>query len=483
MTFLVHGTAAAVERALTPAPEHPLSPGRPLREFADSIGVPIAEHQAEALRLTAPVTAIVAPRQAGKSRSVSVLALHRSLNFANHHTLIVSAGESAAKRVLALIARMALDADPSGVQLAREPTHDLIELTNGSTIRCVPASEKRIRGWTIDLLIIDEAALVADDLILSAAMPTTVARPHARTVLVSSALLAAGAFYRFVMDGRGTDAHIQSFRWTLEQCPWISRAVIEAARKSMPPAKFAAEFLAEFPDSGVGLLIPRPWIAGAQSRELPGRARGAFGVDVARSGVDFTTIYRNRGGVVREVARVHGQDTMTTANQVAALLRAVPSAPAVVDVIGIGAGVVDRLSELALRVVAFNAGARARKPDRFVNRRAEVYWALRVAFEDGLIDICPTDIELADELADLRYEVVSKGRIQMESKDDIRDRGLPSPDRADAIAMCVAAAPMELVGMGELGARAPVKPRLPGRVPRSLRVSRGDVAAVRDRPM
>jgi hypothetical protein len=487
VSLLVPGTAAALERRLTPeqTPEERLRAGDGLAAFAERIGAPLAPHQAESLRLSKRTTAIVAPRQAGKSRAVSVLALERSIANTNHHTLIVSAGSAAAKRVLATIADMALSADPHGARLAREPTHELIEFTNGSTIRCVPSSPRRIRGWTIDLLVVDEAALVDDDLILSSAIPTTAARPNARIVLVSSPLLAVGAFYTFVSEGEHGSQHVHSARWSLEQSPWISQSTIDAARAALPPERFAAEYLGEFPESGSGLLIPRSWIRAAQERELPGSARGSYGVDVADEfGSDWTVIYRQRGGVVRLIERVQGQDTMQTADKVALLLKPTPAVPAIVDAIGVGAGVSARLVQLGVRVVPFKASHSAQDGKTFKNRRAEAYWKLREAFEQGRIDLDPDDRELADELALLRYDIGPTGKVQMESKDSMRARGIPSPDRADAVCMAVAAEPMDFTEpTGTPGSR-----RIPERkgqpsVPDRLRVKPGEGASLRKRPM
>ena len=110
-----------------------------------------------------------------------------------------------------------------------DETAGLLTLSNGSEVRSVPASERQIRGWAVDLLLIDEAALVSDDLILGAAFPTTAARPDARIVMASSATTAAGAFYDHVMLGRQGAEHVRAFAWSLSDAPWISATVIEAA--------------------------------------------------------------------------------------------------------------------------------------------------------------------------------------------------------------------------------------------------------------
>jgi hypothetical protein len=482
---LPKGTSQALLNTLTPLVEGDGADhlrGLPLGQFADRLNYALADHQAASLKLAKRITAIVAPRQAGKSRGVAVLALHRAQELPGLHVLVVSAGELAAARLLETIKTMAMVSD--GIKIDGEPTQNLIRFTNGSWIRCVPQSARAIRGWTIDLLIIDEAALVDDDIIQASAIPTTNARPNARIVMVSSPLLAEGTFYDTVVQGDQGSSVIESYRWSLLQSPWISDEVIETARQTLTPQRFAAEYEGVFPEDGVGILIPRDLIRQAQERDLPGGQRGAFGIDVADEGADWTMIYRNRGGVIRFVEKLNGNPTQT-ADRVAAHMRRIPDVPAVVDAIGVGSGVASRLQQMNLRVAPFKANWRANDPRTFRDRKAETFWALRIAFEDGLIDLDPEDKELADELAGLRYEITPFGKTQVESKDSMRARGLHSPDRADAVAMAFAAEPMDLNPRGELGVvrRRSDEPRSAAGTPEGLRVRSGEGASLKTRRM
>jgi hypothetical protein len=94
--------------------------------------------------------------------------------------------------------------------------------------------------------------------------------------------------------------------------------------------------------------------------------------------------------------------------------------------------VVDRLAELDLPVVPYNGGEAPIDKERLVNARAEGYWTLRERFEQGEIDIDPDDDKLAAQLGSIKWGIDSRGRIKIESKDDMRKQGMPSPDRADA---------------------------------------------------
>jgi hypothetical protein len=96
---------------------------------------------------------------------------------------------------------------------------------------------------------------------------------------------------------------------------------------------------------------------------------------------------------------------------------------------------VDRLAELELPVTPYNGCEAPIDKERFVNARAEDYWTLRELFEQGEVDIDPDDDKLAAQLGSIKWGIDSRGRIKIESKDDMRKRGLPSPDKADTAAI------------------------------------------------
>lgn len=196
---------------------------------------------------------------------------------------------------------------------------------------------------------------------------------------------------------------------------------------------------AEFPDVSDNTLIQPKWIEAAKARDLSGLEVGQFGADIARYGPDETCVYRNRGGHVRLVYSRHKQDTAKTTDDFAAILNSqgVLRVPMAVDVIGVGAGVYDQLRDRQLPVAAFHGGLRAFNDVRFINKRAEAFWLLRTMFEEGLIDIDPADEELQGQLLSIRYWIDGRGKIHIESKEDMADRGVASPDRADAVMMSV----------------------------------------------
>lgn len=206
--------------------------------------------------------------------------------------------------------------------------------------------------------------------------------------------------------------------------------------------------LGEFAAADEEAVIPLAWVEAAIERFDALKDTGAdlgpvthVGVDVARSGADKTVLALRRGDVVSELRRFSLADTMTTTGHVVRVLRAAPQARAIVDVIGVGAGVVDRLREQKVgQVSAFNASARADRRDRsgeleFLNLRSAAWWSLREHLDPayGPVLALPGDDQLVGDLTAPHYQINSSGKVQIESKDEIRRRLGRSTDSGDAV--------------------------------------------------
>lgn len=414
-----------------------------LNVFAAVAGQPLELFQFEALQLRKRTTCLVAPRQCGKSTSLAMLALWWGFRKPSQGVLIVSASDESAKRTLAKVSRIAASS-PLLTRSVVDDQKSKVVLSNGSEIASVPASERQIRSQSVDLLIIDEAAQVAGidggRLIMGAALPTTMARPEARIVLASSPLGRAGYFYEQAMAGERGAATIETFRWRLSQARWITPEVVASLREQIPDLLMQqAEIDGEFVDlAGAHRLVPG--VDAALTRILQAPRHGVLGVDVARFGRDRTVGYLNAGGVIRKVFEGVGWDTSRTAAEIAGVVAdpELEGVTVVVDDTGVGGGVTDQVRRRLGAVVAFVGASRARQNTRFANRRAESFWRMRDAFEAGQVDIDPDDRDLVGQLRDLVYEYDDRGRIRMESKDGMRDRGVRSPDHADALSMTFA---------------------------------------------
>lgn len=238
---------------------------RSVADFARAIGWPLAPWQAAAAALETRITTIMAGRQLGKSRLLAVLSLWWAFRRRDQHVLIVSASDHAARRVLALAASMARSSDLLADSVTDEQ-RGLLKLTNGSVVRSVAASESAVRGWTVDLALADECALLPDELVIDALLPTTAARREARVVLASSATRASGAFYDLHRAGELGDENVSAHKWVAraadgpDDAPWISPTAIAVDRAAMSPARFAAEHQAQ-PAGGASALFSPQAIA------------------------------------------------------------------------------------------------------------------------------------------------------------------------------------------------------------------------------
>lgn len=326
-----------------------------------------------------------------------------------------------------------------------------IELEDGRFavgLSAKPENKESFQGHHAEhiLLVFDEASGVPEPIYEAGEGYMTTA--GAKQLLIGNPTRTQGTFFD-AFNSRLDEyqqIHISSLdspAFTGEEVPpdvasrLVSPEWVEERRKWEGTPLWDIRVAGEFPEEDDNTVFPMSLLRSAQENELPGTDKGQYGCDIARMGEDRTEIYRNRGGVIRHVASAGKQDTMATTGMIAKLLRLRGDVPAQIDAVGVGAGVYDRLREQGFPVLEFNAGSAPIDRERFKNRRAEIFWSLRERMEDGEVDLPPDgeDDELIAQLGSLRFKLDSRGRILIESKDDMRKRGLPSPDKADAAAM------------------------------------------------
>lgn len=161
--------------------------------------------------------------------------------------------------------------------------------------------------------------------------------------------------------------------------------------------------------------------------------------DIGRGG-DPTVLARMHGMGIKEFEETHDRTVMPVTGRIKGILDANPQAEAVIDVIGIGAGVVDRLREfksLIGRVLAFIASGRTDAKDKtqelsFVNDRAWAWWTVRELLQDDIGELPPNDLMIGDLTAP-KYQLMSGARIQVEEKDKVRERIGRSTNYGDTV--------------------------------------------------
>lgn len=162
-----------------------------------------------------------------------------------------------------------------------------------------------------------------------------------------------------------------------------------------------------------------------------------LGVDVARFGDDRTVIFPRQGQIAMQPQVLRNLDTMEVAGQVSlAATRWAPHA-IFVDVTGIGAGVVDRLKQLGISAIGVEFGGKpSMAAPPMADKRMEMWHLMSEWLKAG--GCIPDDPELISELSAPTYSFDANNRLRLEKKDDIKKRGLPSPDKADALALTFA---------------------------------------------
>ena len=202
-------------------------------------------------------------------------------------------------------------------------------------------------------------------------------------------------------------------------------------------------------------LIPWEWISSAAGRDVvnTGIYRVVWGVDVARFGDDLSALAKRQGNhLLSPVQTKSGLDTMEVSGWIQREYedteKDAKPAEILVDVIGIGAGVVDRCRENGLPVRGINVGEAASTRNQYRRFRDELWWRAREWFQSKAVRIPEWDAKdrehpmqlLVDELSALKYKTGSDGKIDAEPKPDFKKRKplIGSPDRADAFVLTFA---------------------------------------------
>jgi hypothetical protein len=227
----------------------------------------------------------------------------------------------------------------------------------------------------------------------------------------------------------------------------VYQQIIEEYGADSKQAK--VEVYGQFPDEGDDQFIP-PYLVDAairRERYQDELAPIVIGVDPARSGADSTVIVARKGRDLVAVRRYQGEDTMATVGRVIDAIEEFRPALVVLDEGGLGYGILDRLKEQRYKVVrGVNFSWKSKTPAMYANKRAELWGSMREWLQSASI---PNDRQLKTDLTAPHQKPNSSGSIQLESKKDMKARGLASPDAADALA-CTFAFP---VGVREARAK------------------------------
>lgn len=300
------------------------------------------------------------------------------------------------------------------------------------------------------LLICDEASGIPEP-VFNAAVGSMAAH-NACTILAGNPIRTSGLFFDThnktdVME-MWTRFHISSIG-NPRITPDFYRQV--EAQHGLDSNEYRVRVLGEFPTGDADTVIPFVLLESALRRDVTAlQVRPIWGVDPARFGNDATGLCKRRGNSLVEPTDIRkGYDTMQVAGWIKSQWDETPDldrpSEILCDVIGIGAGVQDRLAELGLPSRGINVSETAAMSEQYVNLRTELWFKGRDYFDRKDCTLNGDEL-LASELRGPRFKYASNGKKQVESKDDMKKRGVRSPNRADAFLLTLASENVSAAG-------------------------------------
>lgn len=161
--------------------------------------------------------------------------------------------------------------------------------------------------------------------------------------------------------------------------------------------------------------------------------------DPARYGDDRTSIIFRQGRCAFGLKSYVKKNLMETAGLIHMLIEQYAPVKVFIDTIGLGSGLFDRLAELGHhgRLVSVNSSSSAIDGNKYKNKRSEMWGNLKEWLAEANVQLPDSDTLHAD-ICNIKYKFDSNGRLQMESKEDMKKRGVRSPDEADALCLTFA---------------------------------------------
>jgi len=290
------------------------------------------------------------------------------------------------------------------------------------------------------LFIIDEASGVED--IIFEVGEGSMSTPGAKTLMTGNPTRTSGYFYDSFHSSRNM---WQTFKVGCVDSSMVADKYLEqmAEKYGKTSNVYRVRVLGEFPAGDEDAVIPLALIEEAVHRQV-NQVEGSmvWGLDVARFGSDRSSLAKRMENTLTEPIKFwRGKDLMQLCGIVTEEYNRmkgweVPN-EILIDSIGVGAGVVDRLSELGLPARGINVAETPSIQTRFNRLRDELWWKAREWFEERNTTL-PDQDELIAELSMPRYNYTSAGKLKVESKAEMRKAGMQSPDLADSLCLTFA---------------------------------------------
>ena len=262
-----------------------------------------------------------------------------------------------------------------------------------------------------------------------------------------------GGWAVFIYTPRGRNHGFQLYQDALRNPDWFCQLLTVDDTQAINPADIQAErdagmsedmiqqeFYCSFLASNEDIVIPFDWIQSASGRVLDCYRMPRYaGCDPARYGNDRTGFVVRQSAEISHIESWRNLDTVQVAGRLIDRYRAKIYDVVAIDVIGLGAGIFDMVNNAGVPCVAVNVSeSPSYAPDRFVRLRDELWWKVREWFQSLACSISQSIDQrerdaLCADIQDIHYTYTPIGKIQIESKDDMKERLKFSPDLGDAL--------------------------------------------------
>jgi hypothetical protein len=249
----------------------------------------------------------------------------------------------------------------------------------------------------------------------------------------------------FTMDEEERQ-YMSAYGLDLEQMAWRRAKIIDLKDEMLFKQEYPATAAEAFQVSGTDPYIPPAMVLAARKAKAEPFGEKKLGVDPARFGDDRTSICFRQTRKVHWIRSYSKKNTMEVAGLVVSAIKEVGADQCAIDVGGLGAGVYDRVAEIVksvewtgpkCEIVQINSSESPVDAKKYTNKRAEMWGEVKEWLEKQPAQVPDSD-ELQADLTQIRYSYDSNNALKMEKKEDMKKRGLRSPDMADALGLTFA---------------------------------------------
>lgn len=400
----------------------------PAKFVEEIIGDEPFDYQRKILNSDSKRRVFVAGRQVGKSRTCAWMGLHHALTHRNHTVLITA---DALRQSSELFSQLRSEMSEAGISDdlwgVERDTQTVVEFDNGSRILCLPTGRdgSKIRGYTADMIIVDEAAFIDDVIFEDVLWPMTFVT-GGTIVLASTPWGSSGFFYEKAQAAEEEDSDWMSVHASSYDNPMIDPSDIDEFKEGKTQTQIKQEVLGEFVPEGSTFFAPE-LVRNCMVTEVERTTdEVVLAADLASSGPDETVLvmmdYNGNAFAIEQ----HDMSPMEAAKRIKQLDMHYDFKTIMIDESGLGEGPVEMLRE--------QIGRKVKSEYLSIQKKQSLYQTLKAEMERGNIHF-PHNKDARYQLENLGFKKTKSGNLSIHAKGSGHD------DIPDALALAAWALP------------------------------------------